>query len=144
MTNIAGAERLVQIFGRWPSFHDAEVVRYSAVRTTDYKSGPIIEADVHVFEMTSEVDARGFYVLRHHTLVTLRFDGVAENRMAYFNNQNALSELAIIDVPERQSEGIRYEVTFSGSFGIEASFLCRDAEVVAARPWNPELRAPAA
>jgi hypothetical protein len=144
MIEIAGAELLTSIFGYWPSFHDAEVVRFCAARTPTFTDGPAVEADVHVFEMTSEVAASGHYVLRRHTLVTLRFTGATEVRMAHFNNQNALMGLWIKDITERQLEGLRYEVGFDGSFGLDAGLLCRDVEVTAVRAWDPEVGAPAA
>src|SRR5262245_55576174 len=63
---IPGAEKVVSIFGRWPSFHDAEVVRFVLERSDPYANGPSIFADVHAFEMTSEIAADGTYVLKHH------------------------------------------------------------------------------
>lgn len=141
---IAGAELLTSIFGYWPSFHDAEVVRFCVERTPLFSEGPTVEVDVHVFEMTTDVAPDGTYVLRHHTLATLRFSGAANVRMSDFNNQNPLMGLWINDIRERQLEGLQFEVGFDGSFGIEARLLCRDVAVTAVRPWNPEIRAPAA
>jgi hypothetical protein len=67
MTEIYGAELVTAIFGSWPSFHDAEVVRLRLERTEKYDSGPSLHTDVHTFEVTSDIDVQGRYVLRHHT-----------------------------------------------------------------------------
>jgi hypothetical protein len=80
MAEIAGAELLTRVFGYWPSFHDAEVVRVALSRAPAYREGAFLEADVHAFEMTSDVDERGYFVLRHHVLVSFRFEAVGQTR----------------------------------------------------------------
>jgi hypothetical protein len=144
MTDIPGADLVTSVFGYWPSFHDAEVVRIGLERTTDFGSGPSLTADVHAFEMTSEVDPRGYYVLRHHVLVSFRFDGVQQLQISNFNNQNAILGLGILDIRSRQLEGLHYEVGFDAAHGADVSFLCRSATVTGVRPWNAETGAPAA
>jgi len=62
------SEKLTRIFRGWPSFHDAEVVRLILDRTGS--EAPSLEAWIHVFQATSEVDSTGHYVLKNHTLVT--------------------------------------------------------------------------
>src|SRR5690349_8078454 len=88
---IAGAHKLVEVFGYWPSFHDSEVlwVRLDRKPTGD-GYGPTLEVLVHTFEMTSEVNSGGHYVLRNHVLVHLQFLDVVELHMDGFNHQNAL------------------------------------------------------
>ena len=144
MTPIAGAEQLVAIFGYWPTFHDAEVVRFCLARSADFADGPLVEADVHVFEITDQVTPNGLLALRHHSLVTFRFTGVDSLQVSEFNNQNALWSLDIEDIRARQLELLAYEVSFSPSFGMNATFLCRTAEVLAVRKWDPDTRSPAA
>lgn len=56
MNVVENAAALEAIFGRWPSFHDAEVLRVALDRSGD--DGPTLELVVHVFVMTGEVDAR--------------------------------------------------------------------------------------
>jgi hypothetical protein len=63
------ADRLTQIFGAWPSFHDSEVLGVRLARSGP--DGPTCETQIHLFERTSEVDTAGFFILRHHTQVTL-------------------------------------------------------------------------
>ena len=85
---IMGYTRLVDVFGYWPSFHDAEVVSIRLDRHGD--AGPVLEALVHAFEMTRDVDAGGYFVLRHHVLVHLRFHEVVAPVLYGFNPQNML------------------------------------------------------
>ena len=144
MVEIPGTELLTQIFGRWPSFHDAEVVRISLERTADFVAGPACEIDIHVFEMTSELDERNHYVLRHHTLVTLRLEGVGESELSGFNNQNVLADLHIGVLVRPPGDTLKYELTLDPSYGLSARFACESLMVTAARAWNPETSSPAA
>jgi hypothetical protein len=139
MEGIAGAQQLMAVFGYWPSFHDAEVLSIKLDRMAiDESDGPILEATVHVFEMTSEVDSTGHYVLRHHVLAHLRFDDVVELTLEGFNHQNALFGLGIKDIRERQLERIRWEVSFDPSWGVGASFQCYGVEVVSVTPCDKD------
>ena len=135
--SIRNHERLTSIFGYWPSFHDAEVIWLRLDRrATTLGHGPTVEALIHAFEMTSEVNAAGFYVLRNQVLVHLRFSRVVEPILDGFNCQNVLSVLSVKDIRERQMELLNFEVKFDTSFGLEASFQCQDIEVVDVRPCD--------
>jgi hypothetical protein len=134
---IANNERLVFVFGRWPSFHDAEVIWLRLDRrATSLGRGPTVEAIIHAFEMTSEVDAAGFYVLRNHVLVHLRFSRVMESILEGFNCQNVLLGMSIKDIRHRQMEDLNFEVAFDSSYGVEASFQCQNIEVVDVAPCD--------
>jgi Immunity protein 50 len=146
MEGIKNSAALTEIFDRWPSFHDAEVLRLRLDRGVDTDASlptgtPRLEADVHVFEMTDQVTPEGFYELRKHTLVTLAFYGIDQLEVREFNHQNALFDLALEDIRDRQLETLRWSVALDGSYGVEASFLCADVEVVSVRPFSPPRRA---
>jgi hypothetical protein len=133
---IDGAEQLIAVFGYWPSFHDAEVLwmRLDRSAPSDGYYGPTLDALVHAFEMTSEVGADGYYVLRHHVLVHLRFLDVVELQLEAFNHQNALMGLTFTDLRERQMERVLWAVRFDSAFGVDASFQCYGVEVVTVVP----------
>ncbi|HJT75571.1 MAG TPA: Imm50 family immunity protein [Gemmataceae bacterium] len=134
---IGGAEKLVAVFGYWPSFHDAEVLWSHLDRQPHGEGyGPTLEALVHVFEITSEVGPDGCYVLRHHVLVHFRFLDVVELRLEGFNHQNALFGLGIADLRERQWEYIQFEVRFDSANGVDALFRCHAIEVVSVTPCS--------
>jgi hypothetical protein len=144
MIEISGGELLTNVFGRWPSFHDAEVLRISLERTADFVAGPACEIDIHVHEMTSELDDKGFYVLRHHTVVTLRCEGVRESELGGFNNQNVLAGLGLVAASRPDDPTVRCELILDPSYGVAARFACASVQVVAAQPWNPDTSSPAA
>jgi len=136
-SDIAGSELVPRVFGYWPSFHDAEVVRMS-LETRPYADGPVLRADIYAFEITNDIGPDGTFVLRHHSLVSFLFSGIDNLRLEDFGNQNTLMGLRIIDVRSRQLESLKFEVSFDGSFGVTVGFLCRDVSVESVRPWRPE------
>lgn len=137
--NIVGQEKLIAVFGRWPSFHDAEVLRITLERgDVALSGGPIVECSIHVFEMTGEVGDDGAFVCRNHTIVTFRFIGATEIELSGFNHQNALWDLSIKDISERQLELLKWEVTFVASFGMGGSLGCYAVEVAQVVPCTPD------
>jgi hypothetical protein len=98
-TFVGGSEKLTAIFGRWPSFHDSEIVELhlgrgaTAPPVTVHR--PTLALKIHLWDTTGETDAAGYYVLRHHTLTTLHFEGVDEFEMNGFNHQNVIFRLSI-------------------------------------------------
>jgi hypothetical protein len=142
MTTVINGDALTSIFGYWPSFHDAEVVKVRLDRGDEIgprgeATTPTLEADVHVFEMTNEVGPDGSYVLTKHTLATLAFRGIDELDLKWFNHQNVLWELGLKDISDQRLENLNWAVSFASSFGLEASFKCREVEVVGAVPFDP-------
>jgi hypothetical protein len=99
-------------------------------------TGRTLEALVHAFEMTSEVGADEYFVLRHHVLVHLRFRDVVELRLEGFNYQNALMGLTLTDLRDRQMERVLWSVRFDSAFGVDASFQCCAVEVVSVVPCS--------
>jgi hypothetical protein len=140
--SIYGSEQVSNVFGYWPDFHDAEVVRMSLHRTADYDSGPTIFMDVHVFEITKEVDEKGYFKLQHHLLVTFRFDGVHDVDLSGFNNQNALNKLVVRDIGTPAFPEPQHEVVLDAAHGVSATFQCNEIMVTAVTPWDPEARTP--
>jgi len=118
-----------------PSFHDAEVLAVRLDRRG--ASGPILEMDVHMFEVGRELTTGGTHVLRRHQLVKLRFSGMVLERLEGFNEQNVLWDLSIEEVKPKHAGGARLAVRVESSYGVSASFQCSDAEVVATMPYDP-------
>jgi Immunity protein 50 len=136
--SIHGSEKLTSIFGRWPSFHDAEIHEVFLNRD-DADQGqervpPCALLKIHLWEMTSEVDAQGYYVLRNHTLVTLMFSDIEELDLRHFNHQNVLSGLAIKKANSGPGNSKTFRVWLESSFGLAGTFTCKRIEVLEAVP----------
>ena len=129
---VTDSQKLVSIFGYWPSFHDAEVWTLTHERTTN---GFDIVMVIHLFEMTREVTDTGHYRLVKHTRAIIRFVDCAESRLEYFNHQNVIAGLSI----ERAPEGAARELSVSmgSSHGLEGELLCSSIVVCDAHPWTP-------
>jgi hypothetical protein len=135
---IEGAQKLIAVFGYWPSFHDAEVLwlRMDRRPVREDVYGPTLEMMVHTFEITSEVGPDGAYVLRHHVLVHLRFQFVNLMKLKDFNHQNDLYGIHFKDIRANQWELADFEITLEGDWGLDGSFLCKAVEVVDVTPCD--------
>jgi hypothetical protein len=106
---VPGAAALVDWFeGRWPSFHDAEVLGLSLDREDARCS-----LRVHAFRMTSQVDAKGYFVCDRHVAVTFEFKDVTHLELEDFNHQNAIYGLEL-----SRTEGGGFRVEIEPAYGL--------------------------
>lgn len=144
-SSILGSEKLTAIFGRWPSFHDAEVIEFSLWRGNvspekEQYTFPVLTTKIHLWEMTDQVGPEGQFILTKSTLATLRFHDVHDIEMEGFNHQNAILDLAFGIEPRglfTNGEPLPPYITvqFEPAFGLSAFFKCFRVEVVAAEPY---------
>ena len=135
---IHGSEKLVSIFGRWPSFHDAYVHEVLLWRDRSERGeGRLpasLTAKIHLFEVTSEIDAKGYYVLRNHNIVTIKFDDISDLELRDFNGGNILFGLAIDEI---NSDSAVFNIAIDTSYGLNGQFQCKRIEVVDVRACSP-------
>jgi len=123
---------IVERFGGWPSFHDAEVI---SVHLSGHRpERPSCEMVIHAWLMTDKVDARGYYVLEKHSLVTLRFEELLTSEFSNFNHHNCLSSLWIEEGPFENEPALR--VQFPTNYGLEGSALCMRVVVKSVQPCD--------
>lgn len=135
MEGIRGAEQLIAVFGYWPSFHDAEVLRVALSREgtgVDHRS-PWLELDVYAYDTDGTLTPDGYYRLTNEVIVSFRFHGVDAVKLEDFNGQNVLWELTIAPAVDPDGEPV-LEVELPSTYGLAGSFRCRAAEVVDVRP----------
>jgi hypothetical protein len=87
--DLPGAQALIEWFGRRPSFHDAEVLSLSLDRT----GTSCIR--LHTWDLTGEVDAKGYYVHRNHVVVSFLLDDIRDLELAGFSHQNVIFSLSV-------------------------------------------------
>ena len=87
--SITGYQSVVEWFGGWPSFHDAEV---TSIELHRHGSSYL---RVHTFRMTGELDDRGYYKLTQHAVVTFLVSDITSLDLIVFNHQNVLSGFVI-------------------------------------------------
>ena len=86
-------------------------------------------------EPSGDVDAKGVWVRRHHTEVTLRFDRIDDLKLEEFNHQNVIRDLEIAPIEREGGRVLR--VTMHSSYGMAATFDCARARVIDVRPFTP-------
>ena len=134
---VENSGKLTDIFGCWPSFHDAEVLELTywrgAVKPGDWDDSnvfPVLTVKLLILGATQ----RNFAVAPD-AVATIRFHDVEDFKMDGFNHVNQIVELSIIgQEPGVVSTGTWFPqhlvVTFEPGFGMQASFRCFRIEVV--------------
>jgi hypothetical protein len=104
---IPGADTVVSWFGWWPSFHDAEVLHLHLNRTG------VSQLSVHTWNMTGDVDAKGFFRREKHAVVNFELQGISNLELSDFSQQNVLASLDIM----LDGEGAHVELCPSHGLG---------------------------
>lgn len=114
---------VVSAMGRWPSFHDARVLSVERL-------GNSCLVKIHVFEMTQEVDERGYFVLRRHHLILLRLSGVSHDSLPKNYRGDVLSSLRFL------KEGGQIRVEFESHMDNDGTVLCNRVFVESVAPYD--------
>ena len=129
--DIPGAADVVAWFGYWPDFHDSEVLSIKLDRSIES------EVSIYAFEMTPEIDNRGYYVLAKHAIVTFLLQGfprdrfgITNTRIEFFNSQNVLGSASVL---KREDH---YELILEACFGADCRILCERISVKV-EPYTP-------
>ena len=118
--SIPGGPELLQWFeGRMPSFHDAEVLAL----TLDRASACAI-LRVHAFEMTPEIDSRGYFVCTRHVVVTFKLSWIGSIELDGFNHQNALDGLKVTRTDDNE-----FRLDLEPAYGLGGFIQAREVEI---------------
>jgi hypothetical protein len=128
---VSSGEKFVHRFGGWPSFHDANIHLFNRLANGITET---ITITVHLFRMTSKLDANNYFILELHTLATLRFEGCID--VALSGDEGGV----IFDL-EIKNRGALDTPTFqvklsSSTGGIEGNFICDRIEVISVDPCD--------
>jgi len=118
--HIAGSEIVVEALGYWPSFHDAEVISFSADRAFPLVTGSAVaRLAVHVrcYEAVGEGTAQYVQVLRKSLLVRFVFNGAREFELSGFNHQNVINSITVDRLKTNEGEGFVVDVESTWGFG---------------------------
>jgi hypothetical protein len=138
---IENSNKLTDIFGYWPSFHDAEVIDLHLWRghlepEKNVYQFPVLTIRFHLSELAKD-NTEGHLIMKHHTLAALRFHDLDEsNEFRSFNYQNVIFELRIEKLSGEQKGSNRFDVWIDPSMGIGANFKCRRIEVLDCTPCD--------
>lgn len=131
-------ERVVNHFGYWPTFHDAEVLSLTLDRDAQVgKTGPTLTILLHGFEISSKITPAGHYKTIKHCVVTFAFYDVYLEQFEHFNHQNAIMGLTLTDITADGLEHFRLAAAIEGANGLTCSFQCRYGQVLDLTPGIP-------
>jgi len=136
--NIEGSEEILSIFGRWPSFHDAEILSVFLDRNAHKgKHGPTAIIKVHCFLITNEIIDNKYRTIKHN-IITFAFYDVVEFELSYgFGQQNHLSGIEILDIRSDQLENINYQINFDAHMTCDLHFKCSIIDVLSIEGGMP-------
>jgi hypothetical protein len=123
---IPGATDLVAWFGRFPRFHDANVVDFQ-IRADGFG-----HLKAKAFKMTDKVDEKGYFILEKHCTVTLFFDEITFVNLTGFQPGGAI----ISDV-NIKTESDEFDIAVESSYGFQGSLRSRKLRI----SFEPDDRA---
>ena len=121
---VLGNEKVKSIFGRWPIFHDAEIMSFTFERDNKNKTGRVI-LKLNYWENDTEYsdDIHYEYVKKNNSIITLIFSGLFDSEVDGFNYQNVINELRFKEI----KDGVLVEI--DSIFGIGGKLKCKNVEV---------------
>lgn len=114
LETVTGARELCDWFGYWPDFHDAEVIQFRFDL-----SGPC-SLVAHTWEMTNQVDAKGYYELIKHVVVEFTMEEVSSLNLHDPWNHSVLLDLGL----NKTETGFR--LSFSAAYGLTGTIDAKE------------------
>lgn len=130
--HIAGIDKVVNVLGYWPTFHDAEVVSFQAERALPVvKDKTVARMSVHVrhYETVGEGTANFEQVLRQSALINFVFIGACEFELSGFNHQNVINSIAVSPMQSGADNALFVDIDSIWGFGgtLQCSSVSVDA-----------------
>lgn len=134
---VIAADALIERFGEWPSFHDAEVLALRLDSGQRSNTAASLELDIHLFAVDGQLADGGLNFVKH-TMATLQFEEIEAVKLDGFGPQNVLDDLVLEEV--NVAAGRQIHVELQSSNGLTATFRCRQVLIVAVEPFEPGPR----
>ena len=122
---IPGSAEVISWFGRWPSFHDAEIVELHLHRRRPSS------ITLFTWTITGKVDDRGYYICEKHALVTFTLSNITELSLKDFSHQNVISSLQL----DQTQKG--FLIDLAGCYGLHGH-LEAESVTVSLEPADPK------
>ena len=139
-TYLGNCGAVLDAFGYWPAFHDAPLLAF------EHSPAPtaVVDLLVHVYELTRETDADGFFRTTKHHLIRFGFTDVATTRLEQFDVPNTLFALEFSPLSDFAASG-RFTVRAESVMGGDcfATFSAASGAVSSVTPWNSDGHAKA-
>ena len=128
LPDIPGGKVLIDWFGHVPRFHDGNLLNIM-LSGSDGGTGLM---RIHAWNMTSEVDARGYFILHKHAVVTLALKGVNS-----INLTDTDMVPAIIFDMDFTKAGEHVRIEWDTSYGMSGFITAKNVQI-SLTPGKPE------
>ena len=144
-TYIENHKLVLDAFGCWPSFHDAEIQSITMDCTSMLATAPInnvrLEMMIHCWELTNELNEKGFYKLRKHHSVRFEFDMIHEVTLKNFGQQNCVYYITFEEIPVEKGKHHLFKVILDSSsnseYAFHGEFTAFAGRVLSVTPYSP-------
>ena len=117
---IAGAEKVIEALGYWPTFHDAEIVSFQAERALPVEAGhSVARLTLHVREYKTLGEGTASYeqVLRKNVLIRFALNAASDFELSGFNHQNVINSLTVSPMQDTDVASLSVEIESIWGFG---------------------------
>ncbi len=124
---IRGAEKVVQALGDWPTFHDAEIISFSAFRAMSLEansSSANLRVHVRQYQAVGEGTANYELALTKSVLISFLFGGLSHLAIAEFNHQNVIDSIQFM--PTEDGEIL---VCIDAIWGLGGQIKCKTVSI---------------
>ena len=132
-------QAVLDAFGYWPHFHDAEVrsliMDRNHILFNDIADARI-ELVVHAWELSNWANEQGHLPRSKYHLVHFEFFNVSDVDLKGFNHQNAILGLSFTDHYTDQTGSPSFQVALEPAHGLHGSFNASKGGVVSVTPCN--------
>lgn len=134
---IKGANRIVEIYGCWPSFHDFEIVKILFERNlVEDRWGPHITVYIHMCEVCGKSAKGNNFKYHKHNVVGILFRNILDYSEQGFNQQNVINDIQITLTHDESNNDI-YQVIFPSLYGVALALSCRQIEIASIESGIP-------
>lgn len=130
--HIVNTEKVVEALGYWPTFHDAEVISFSAERALPVGNGSTcarLAVHVRQYSAVGEGTAQYELVLQKSLLVRFVFNGACDLELSDFNSQNVIDSITVSRFEKDEAASLRVDIESIWGFG--GSLRCSSVVVEA-------------
>jgi len=128
--HINGSEKLIAALGEWPTFHDAEIVKFSMERSLPVEVGHNrAKLVIHVSQYASinEDTANYRMIVTKSILANFSFASISDLELFDFNHQNVINSFTVSTIQTNDKANLLVEI--ESIWGLTGSFKCSAVEL---------------
>jgi hypothetical protein len=123
--HIHGSEKLIAAFGEWPTFHDAEIVKFAMERALESKADDnCVRLAIHVRQHASIDEGTANYriMMTKNMLASFVCISISNLELFDFNHQNVINSFTVTPIQTNGESNLLVEI--ESIWGLGGSFKC--------------------